>query len=105
MGHYYIQNNNISCVANLPQLGSWNGSIANNPLSCVPNQSNYNLNSGGNPLPLCIEGDTVNNPNNCQSAAQILGFVFTDLNSNCYYENTDINLNNIPVKLYTTQTF
>jgi uncharacterized repeat protein (TIGR01451 family) len=98
MSVFRVNNNNILCITNLPQVGlTTSGNISNNPLTCVPNQTNYSLG-----LPLCIEGDTANNPNYCQSVANIVGNVFKDLNSNCNYDNTDLNSQNIPVKLYDT---
>jgi uncharacterized repeat protein (TIGR01451 family) len=94
-----IRNNNIICLTNLPIL-SFGGSanISNNPLTCVPNQTSYSLG-----LPLCTDNDQINNPNNCQSVANIIGNVYEDLNSNCTYNITDLNIQNIPIKLYDNQ--
>jgi uncharacterized repeat protein (TIGR01451 family) len=98
---FRIDNNNISCLVNLPQVT--NGpdtayaSITGNPLSCVPNQTYYSLG-----LPLCIEGDQINNPNNCPGV-NISGSVYRDLNGNCTYNSTDLLPQNIPVKLYDNQ--
>jgi uncharacterized repeat protein (TIGR01451 family) len=92
---FLINNNNISCLANLPQSNC--GDISNNPLTCVPNQTNYSLS-----LPLCWDNDPVNNPNNCQGV-NISGNVFTDINSNCIYDVADMGTENIPVKLFDTQ--
>jgi Leucine-rich repeat (LRR) protein len=58
-----ISGNNITCLSNLPQVNSLSviyGDISNNPLTCVPNQTNYSLG-----LPLCLDNDPINNPNNC----------------------------------------
>jgi uncharacterized repeat protein (TIGR01451 family) len=96
MFEFNIANNNIACLFNLPQVTS-SGNISNNPLTCVPNQTNYSLG-----LPFCLENDTVNNPNNCPSA-NITGYVYTDLNNNCNYNNTDLHTENVPVKLYDSQ--
>jgi uncharacterized repeat protein (TIGR01451 family) len=99
MQYFSIHNNNISCLVNLPVVSnSSNASISNNPFTCVPNQTNY---SGS--LPLCYDNDPINNPNNCQSVVNITGNVYTDLNSNCTYNNTDWNTQNIPVKVYDMQ--
>jgi uncharacterized repeat protein (TIGR01451 family) len=95
MVSFSVNNNNISCINNLPQTN--NGDISNNLLSCVPNQRNYSLN-----LPLCIESDPINNPNNCQGV-NITGNVYKDLNGNCAYNATDLCSQNIPVKLYDNQ--
>jgi uncharacterized repeat protein (TIGR01451 family) len=96
---FKIQNNNISCINNLPQtnINCICADISNNPLTCVPNQTHYSLG-----LPLCTENDQINNPNNCVGV-NITGNVFTDINSNCVYNTTDWNAENIPVKLYDTQ--
>jgi uncharacterized repeat protein (TIGR01451 family) len=95
MVRFSVNNNNISCINNLPQ--TINGDISNNLLSCVPNQRNYSLN-----LPLCIESDPINNPNNCPGV-NITGNVYKDLNGNCAYNATDLYSQNIPVNLYDNQ--
>jgi uncharacterized repeat protein (TIGR01451 family) len=96
MQDFLIGNNNISCLVNLP-LVTGSADISNNPITCVPNQTSYSLG-----LPFCQENDTVNNPNNCQSV-NISGHVFTDLNSNCQWNNSDLPTNNFPVKLFDSQ--
>ena len=93
---FLIDHNNISCLSYLPQvntISSFNADISNNPLTCVPNQTWYSLG-----LPLCIDNDPINNPNSC-IAVNITGIIYTDLNNNCNYDNTDLGTNNIPVKL------
>jgi uncharacterized repeat protein (TIGR01451 family) len=95
---FFIQNNNISCLENLPQISNpGSANISNNPLTCVPNQTIYSLG-----LPLCLDGDPVNNPNNCHSV-NITGAVYTDLNGNCTYNSVDLNSENIPIKLFDSQ--
>ena len=99
MFRFYINNNNISCLVNLPVLqypGA--GNISNNPLTCVPNQTSYSLG-----LPLCLENDSVNNPNQCQSVVNVSGTVYTDVSGNCSFNASDVRTENIPVKLYDTQ--
>jgi len=93
MGGFYVADNNIYCLANLPLVSS--GNISNNPLTCVPNQTFYSLG-----LPLCLDIDAINNPNNCLSTVNISGKIYTDLNSNCNYEISDLNSSNIPVKIF-----
>jgi uncharacterized repeat protein (TIGR01451 family) len=96
---FRIENNNISCLENLPYLSNPNlANISNNPFTCVPNQTTYSLG-----LPLCLDGDPLNNPNNCISAVNISGFVYRDLNGDCAYNITDLQAQNIPVKLYDNQ--
>ena len=99
MSRFYIQNNNISCLVNLPAVPlSDYASISNNPLTCVPNQTDYSLG-----LPLCINNDPVNNPNQCQSVANVSGTVYSNLDANCALNASDARTENIPVKLYNTQ--
>jgi uncharacterized repeat protein (TIGR01451 family) len=97
MLQFKIQNNNISCISHLPEITSGSFfyvSIQNNLFTCVPNQTFYSLG-----LPLCLENDTANNPNNCPSLSNISGYVFTDQNNNCTYNIGDIGTSNIGVKL------
>jgi uncharacterized repeat protein (TIGR01451 family) len=100
MNTFAINNNSITCLNNLPFLFfSSNGNISNNLLTCLPNQTNYSLG-----LPVCIENDTVNNPNQCPTAAIISGFVYQDMNNNCLYNNNvDVKTQHIAVKLYDNQ--
>jgi uncharacterized repeat protein (TIGR01451 family) len=93
---FQINNNNISCLVNLPHV-TGNGNISNNPLTCVPNQTNYS-----DSLPLCLDNDPINNPNNCQGV-NIGGTVFGDTNNNCSLNTNDLKAQNIPVKLYDSQ--
>ena len=94
-----ISGNYITCLSNLPQVNSAiYGNISNNPLTCVPNQTNYSLG-----LPLCMDNDPVNNPNYCAGVANITGYVYKDLDTNCNYNNIDWPTQNIPVKLYDGQ--
>lgn len=97
MDLFKINDNNISCLTNLPQVPGGVGNISNNPLSCVPNQTNYSLG-----LPFCIDNDPVNNPNNCVNI-NIAGSVYTDQNADCIIDLNDLMTENIPVKLYDSQ--
>ncbi|MEI6522799.1 MAG: T9SS type A sorting domain-containing protein [Bacteroidota bacterium] len=97
MQSFVINNNNISCLVNLPAEVINAALIFNNPFTCVPNQTAYSLG-----LPLCIDADPVNNPNNCPSS-NITGAVYTDLNVSCSYNAVDLNSQNVPVKLYDNQ--
>jgi hypothetical protein len=76
MSRFLVHNNNISCFDYLPSVyynSTLYVNISNNPITCVPNQTVYSLG-----LPLCIDADSVNNPNNCLSLANITGKIFTD---------------------------
>jgi uncharacterized repeat protein (TIGR01451 family) len=96
MNTFYINYNNISCISNLPQ--SSNANISGNLLTCVPNQTSYSLG-----LPLCIDSDSVNNPNNCISNVNISGYVFSDQNNDCSYNIGDLGTCNALVKLFDSQ--
>jgi uncharacterized repeat protein (TIGR01451 family) len=101
MGAFNISNNNFHCIDNLPLIDMWSGGmgdISNNFFTCVPNQTDYSLG-----LPLCVDNDISNNPNICQSAANITGKVFKDLDNDCAYFNTDWITENIPVCLFDNQ--
>ena len=99
MSTFYIQNNQIYCLENLPQLSNIAfGNITNNNLTCVPNQTNYSLG-----LPVCMHNDPINNPNYCSGVANMVGNIYTDLNTNCNYDTSDLHTENIPVKLYDNQ--
>jgi uncharacterized repeat protein (TIGR01451 family) len=93
MQRFQIEFNNISCLSYLPQVAIAYANITYNPLTCIPNQTWYSLG-----LPLCIDNDPINNPNSCVGV-NIAGNIYTDLNNNCSYENTDLGTHNIPVKL------
>jgi len=96
MSDFIINNNNIPCLEFLPNATTAN--ISNNPLTCVPNQTSYSLG-----LPLCLDNDVVNNPNNCSSTIDISGNIFTDQNNNCIYNFNDTSINNIAVQLFDDQ--
>jgi uncharacterized repeat protein (TIGR01451 family) len=99
--YFKVNDNNIQCLSHLPQVSAWTSTfydISNNPLTCVPNQTIYSLG-----LPLCMDNDLVNNPNYCSGVANIVGNIFTDMNSNCNYDTTDLKTENIPVKLLDNQ--
>jgi uncharacterized repeat protein (TIGR01451 family) len=94
-----LYNPNLSCVHNLPFVNfTAYGEIFGNPLlTCVPNQTNYSLG-----LPMCVDNDSVYNPNNCQGV-NIVGNVYTNLDTNCTFDANDLRIENIPVKLYDAQ--
>jgi uncharacterized repeat protein (TIGR01451 family) len=93
--------NNITCFPIFPSSLNNPGDfyIINNPFTCLPNyvaaMDNLTL-----AYPLCVNGDTVTNPYGCASTEGIVGSTFKDNNSNCTKDNGDIQLNNIPVKIY-----
>ena len=94
-------NNNISCFPSFPNtiIDANFFSITPNPFNCLPNyipvMDAYLLT-----YPLCVNGDTVNNNSGCPSADGIVGFTYKDNNANCIKDGGDLNLFNIPVKLY-----
>ena len=61
MSVFYIPFNQIHCLNNLPQVSTVSqNNIFGNPLTCVPNQTNYSLG-----LPLCVANDSLHNPYHC----------------------------------------
>jgi uncharacterized repeat protein (TIGR01451 family) len=50
-----------------------------------------------------MDSDPVNNPNYCTGVANITGFIYEDLDTNCSYSNTDWHSENIPVKVFDSQ--
>jgi len=97
----HCDNNNISCFPTFPSsLNDTNSfSIIGNPFTCLPNYLSV-MDSVTLAYPLCVAGDSVNNPNGCVGAEGILGNTFKDLDSNCIMGAGEQNFNNIPVKLY-----
>lgn len=74
--------------------------ISSNPFICLPN---YILAMDSTLLsyPICTNGDTINNPNNCIGYKKISGFVFRDNNNDCVKTSiTEIGIPTIPVKIY-----
>jgi hypothetical protein len=94
-------NNNIACFPIFPISLSNPAyfSIAGNSFTCLPNYVAA-MNSSYLAYPLCANGDTVNNPSNCPSAEGIVGYTFTDANSNCIKDNGEQGVNNILLKQY-----
>jgi uncharacterized repeat protein (TIGR01451 family) len=91
-----MDNNQIACLPNLPWL-LFNFSYANNPITCFPNNNSPFFSQ----LPLCLDNDPVNNPNQCPSDANITGHVYKDLNQNCVYEQGETGTENVLVKLFS----
>ncbi|MBL7888118.1 MAG: T9SS type A sorting domain-containing protein [Bacteroidia bacterium] len=93
----HCENNAISCFSVFPFSLQWL-TFYNNPFTCIPNylpvMDSVTLN-----YPLCMTNDPVGNPNACPSAEGIVGFSYSDDNSNCSNDTTDIKLKNIPIKL------
>jgi uncharacterized repeat protein (TIGR01451 family) len=102
---FKCQNNNISCFPVFPNsINTLN--ISNNPFTCLPNYISH-MSSGQLAYPICITGDSINNPNGCNNLTGtsnlnkvIIGFTYKDNNSNCILDSGDIDLKNIPVRLY-----
>jgi uncharacterized repeat protein (TIGR01451 family) len=90
-----MDNNQIACIPNIPWI-LFNFSYVNNPITCFPSTINTLI----PPLPLCLDNDPVNNPNECPSDANISGRVYKDLNQNCFYEQGETGTENVLVKLF-----
>ena len=92
------ENNNISCFPVFPQ-GISSININGNSATCLPNYlSSMNLATLN--LPLCIFGDTINNPNLCSTAIGILGTVFEDDNGNCIMNVNDSRKTNVKINIF-----
>lgn len=96
----YCWNNVINCFPEFP-LGLSQVYIFSNPFTCLPNYV-PGMDSLTLLYPLCVAGDFVNNPHNCDGAEGVLGFTYTDVNTNCLKDSLDNNLKNIAVKLYNS---
>ncbi len=80
-GGPYFQDNGflgtgITCIPNIPSAALWTA-----------------------PLPICAQGDLVNNPNNCPTTSGVYGNVFKDDNVNCTFDSGDLMLQNIKLNL------
>jgi uncharacterized repeat protein (TIGR01451 family) len=95
-------NNNITCFPTFP--ASFNDiaaglNISNNPFTCLPNYvSCMNLQTLA--YPLCISGDTINNPQNCSGSTGITGKIIFDSISNCQIDVTEHGLKNVKVDFF-----
>ncbi len=69
--------------------------ISNNPFTCLPNYIPV-MDSVTLLYPLCAAG----NPFNCPTSFGIVGFTYTDVNTNCVKNVGDRNLKNVPLKIY-----
>ncbi len=95
MNNLIINDNNISCINNFP-LFNLLYNFFPNPITCIPNEPAVPPLG----LPLCMENDQVNNPNNCPSNFNISGSVYSDQNGNCMFDATDLGSNNISIRIY-----
>jgi uncharacterized repeat protein (TIGR01451 family) len=92
------ENNLISCFSSFPNT-IHHLFISGNPFTCL---ANYipSMDSITLTYPLCVYGDLSHNPHNCASAEGLVGYTFTDMNSNCTKDSADFNMINIPMKVY-----
>ncbi len=95
MNNLIINDNNISCINNIPMFNLLYNFFPN-PITCIPNEPAVPPLG----LPLCMENDQVNNPNNCPSNFNISGSVYSDQNGNCMFDSTDLGSNNISIRIY-----
>jgi len=98
--YLFCNNNNISCFPVFPD-SIWVGwfNIDSNSFTCLPNYI-VAMDSTNLAYPLCMLGDSVNNPNGCISTNGITGYTYKDNNTNCLKDSGDLSLVNIPLKLY-----
>ena len=96
------RNNNISCFPTFTQTFNANFAqleISNNPFTCLPNYVSC-MNLQALAYPLCVLGDTLNNPQNCPSSIGITGKIIFDSISNCQIDTAEHGLKNVKVDFY-----
>lgn len=91
-------NNNINCFEEFPSTLFWLD-ISSNPFTCLPNYIPI-MDVTILLYPLCVSGDLINNPYSCTGAEGVVGYTYTDMNTNCIKDTLDGNLTNIPVQLF-----
>ncbi len=88
--------NQITCFPPFPQSCT-TIKISGNLNTCIPNSSIY-LDPTSALLPICVDNDNLNNPNNCIGAS-LYGTVFNDFTNDCIEQN-ETKLKNVPIDIY-----
>ncbi len=96
IGYLVLDSNQISCFPNFPPNLNFL-SLTGNQSTCLPNYVSC-MDSYTNSFPLCVQNDTLNNPNNC-AGSNFVGTIAHDLNIDCQIQN-ESKLKNVPVKIY-----
>lgn len=94
-----VRSNQLPCLPFLPSTIT-QIQIDGNPLSCLPNYLPAMSAATISNLPLCVVGDMVNNPNNCNNGIGINGLSFEDGDGNCELSVGEFGLGYIPLKLF-----
>lgn len=94
------KDNFLQCLPKLPETLS-DLNLNNNNLTCLPNYLPI-MNNQLFSLPLCLENDTINNPNNCEQINFISGYVYKDIDQNC--SNSNFVISNVQVQIENTTT-
>ncbi|MBN4071407.1 T9SS type A sorting domain-containing protein, partial [Crocinitomix catalasitica] len=95
--YLYANNCDLMCLPYLPE-SIFDGAVYGNPLlNCVSIHRNWMLPSSL-ALPICVPGDSLINPNGCESVP-ITGHIYRDNDADCNYSIGDNPLGNIPVVL------
>lgn len=97
MRELYCNNNAITCFNKFP-LSLDTVYLTPNPFTCLPNYL-AGMDAGLLGYPLCIDGDTINNPHGCPAADGIVGFAYEDTNLNCSKDSADYGLKNVRINL------
>ncbi len=97
----YCGLNNISCFPIFPTslTDTNNFDILLNPFTCLPNYV-AGMNVATAAYPLCINGDSINNPFYCEAVNGIIGYTYKDINANCIYDLGDSTFEHISENLY-----
>jgi uncharacterized repeat protein (TIGR01451 family) len=102
LDYLFCQNNQISCFPVLSQNfinGLLSINITGNLNTCLPNYI-PGLDEASLSLPLCVDGDLVNNPNNCPTLSGVFGKVYFDYYTDCQHTTLESKISNIPIKVY-----
>lgn len=91
--------NQIICYPTFPNSLIVLNGIESNPAACLPNYLTI-MSEEVLLMPLCEDGDTVNNIYGCANNQGVRGKTYQDINTNCSIDTSDVLLKNIALNLY-----
>jgi uncharacterized repeat protein (TIGR01451 family) len=96
--------NQISCFPIFPNSITqiWGIDIYDNLALCLPNYIDA-MNPYYTDIPLCIEGDSINNMNGCTYFQGVRGKIYSENNENCVLDSADNLLKNVSISLFDTE--
>jgi len=99
LGTLKANNNQITCIPELPN-GLYGLQMAGNLISCIPNHvSAIDNNPYFDTIPYCSFSNSAINPYGCSLAKGVYGDVKFDVNNNCQFEEADLGLRQMPIKI------